>query len=127
MNTESTGAPVRPVMIALFFGLLLGVAATLVVPRWLGPRLPAWFRPGNRVEGVVLDKTLDGDRLLLKVRSDDAIFLATFLERWKEVDFLIETDDVVTLEIANVKGERVRVKLDRSKIERRTAQGGAEE
>jgi len=30
------------------------------------------------------------------------------------------TDDVLTVEIANVKGERVRVKVDRKSIERRT-------
>jgi preprotein translocase subunit YajC len=29
------------------------------------------------------------------------------------------TDDVLTLEIANIKGERVRVKVDRSKVENR--------
>ena len=31
------------------------------------------------------------------------------------------TEDVLTVEIANVKGERVRVKLDRKNIDRRTA------
>ncbi|MEN8181365.1 MAG: preprotein translocase subunit YajC [Myxococcota bacterium] len=36
------------------------------------------------------------------------------------------TDDVLTLEIANVKGERVRIKVDRSKVDRRTARGGEE-
>ena len=37
------------------------------------------------------------------------------------------TEDVLTLEIANVRGERVRVKLDRAKVDRRTARGGEEE
>lgn len=37
------------------------------------------------------------------------------------------TDDVLTLEIANVKGERVRVKLDRKSVERRTARGAGGE
>jgi preprotein translocase subunit YajC len=37
------------------------------------------------------------------------------------------TDDVLTLEIANVKGERVRVKVDRKNVERRTARAGGEE
>ena len=38
------------------------------------------------------------------------------------------TDDVLTIEIANVKGDRVRVKLDRSRVERRLekAKGGDE-
>jgi len=33
------------------------------------------------------------------------------------------TEDLLTLEIANLKGERVRVKVDRKSIERRTARG----
>jgi preprotein translocase subunit YajC len=33
------------------------------------------------------------------------------------------TDDVLTVEIANVKGERVRVKLDRARVERRVGKG----
>lgn len=37
------------------------------------------------------------------------------------------SDDVLTLEIANVRGERVRVKVDRAKVDRRTARGGEEE
>jgi preprotein translocase subunit YajC len=38
------------------------------------------------------------------------------------------TEDVLTLEIANVKGERVRIKIDRARIDRRLeAVKGAEE
>jgi preprotein translocase subunit YajC len=37
------------------------------------------------------------------------------------------TDEVLTLEIANVKGERVRVKVDRKSIDRRTSRAGGEE
>jgi len=37
------------------------------------------------------------------------------------------TDDVLTIEIANVKGERVRVKIDRKNVERRTARAGGGE
>lgn len=33
------------------------------------------------------------------------------------------SDDVLTLEIASVKGERVRVKLDRARVERRLEKG----
>ncbi len=38
-----------------------------------------------------------------------------------------ETDDVLTVEIANVKGERVRIKVDRRSIERRTSRAGGDE
>jgi preprotein translocase subunit YajC len=37
------------------------------------------------------------------------------------------TEDVLTVEIANVKGERVRVKVDRKSIDRRTARAGGKE
>ncbi len=37
------------------------------------------------------------------------------------------TDDVLTLEIANVKGERVRIKVDRDRIERRLERGKGED
>ena len=36
------------------------------------------------------------------------------------------SDELLTLEIANLKGERVRVKVDRKSVERRTARGGEE-
>jgi preprotein translocase subunit YajC len=36
-------------------------------------------------------------------------------------------DDVLTLEIANLRGERVRVRVDRARIERRVEKGKGEE
>ena len=38
-----------------------------------------------------------------------------------------EAEDVLTLEIANLRGERVRIKLDRGRIERRLEKGKGEE
>ena len=38
-----------------------------------------------------------------------------------------ESDDVLTLEIANLKGERVRIKLDRARIDRRVEKAKGEE
>jgi preprotein translocase subunit YajC len=38
-----------------------------------------------------------------------------------------EAEDVLTLEIANLKGERVRVKVDRGRIDRRIEKGKGEE
>jgi preprotein translocase subunit YajC len=34
-----------------------------------------------------------------------------------------EADDILTVEIANLKGDRLRVKVDRSRVDRRTARG----
>lgn len=38
-----------------------------------------------------------------------------------------EAEDVLTLEIANLKGERVRVKIDRGRIDRRIEKGKGED
>jgi preprotein translocase subunit YajC len=38
-----------------------------------------------------------------------------------------ESEDVLTLEIANLRGERVRVKIDRGRIDRRIEKGKGEE
>ncbi len=34
-----------------------------------------------------------------------------------------DAEDILTVEIANLKGERLRVKVDRNRIDRRTARG----
>lgn len=80
-------------------GLVLGVAATIILPRVLGPRLPGTFRTGNLMEGRVLAKLVDGDRLLLKVQTDENVYLATFEERQREIELLVDQGDLVTLQI----------------------------
>jgi hypothetical protein len=82
------------------FGVIMGVAGTLVLPRVLGPMLPGSLRDGRIVEGEVVEKVLDGDRLLLKVRTKEESFLATFVRRQKDVNLLVDRGDLVTLEVA---------------------------
>ena len=40
----------------LLVGIVLGVVAAIVGPRWIGPYFPDVFRQGGRIEGQVLDK-----------------------------------------------------------------------
>lgn len=80
-------------------GLGLGIAGTLLLPRWLDPYLPTALRSGagEAVEGEVLGKRLEGDRLLLTVETSRGAVLATFGERVAEIDLLVEPGDSVTL------------------------------
>ena len=80
-------------------GLLLGVAGTIILPRLLGPRLPGALRTGNLMEGRVLAKLIDGERLLLKVQTDEDVYLATFAQRQREIDLLVDQGDWVTLQV----------------------------
>jgi len=63
------------------------------------------------------------EKMLASVAKDDEVVTTGGLHG-KVVG---ATDEVLTLEIANVKGERVRVKVDRKSVERRTARAGGGE
>lgn len=84
----------------LFFtGLLLGIAGTILIPRYLGPYLPVALRSGSGepVEGEVLGKRLEADRLLLTVGTARGAVLATFRNRVAEIDLLIAEGDSIAL------------------------------
>ena len=81
----------------LLVGIVLGVVAAIVGPRWIGPYFPDVFRKGGRIEGQVLDKVPELDRLLLRVSTEDGLILVTFSRKLKELDLLIEKGDLVTL------------------------------
>lgn len=79
-------------------GLALGVAGALVAPRFLAPYLPVSLRGESEVvEGEVLGKRLEGERLLLTVETPRGAVLATFRERVAEIDLLVEEGDSVSL------------------------------
>ena len=79
-------------------GLAVGVAATLLVPRYVGPHLPGVLGGGRvEVEGQVLEKQREEDRLLLTLDSERGAVLATFRERIPELNLLVSKGDRVTL------------------------------
>lgn len=79
-------------------GLAVGVAATLLFPRYVGPHLPGVLGGGRiEVEGRVLEKQREEDRLLLTLDSERGAVLATFRERIPELSLLVSKGDRVTL------------------------------
>ena len=80
-------------------GALLGVAGTLVLPRSIRPLLPGSSTSGRIVQGQVVEKVIEGDRLLLKVQAPDGSFLATFVRRQKDVNLLVDRGDLVSLQV----------------------------
>ncbi len=89
--------------LALLLGIALGVAGTILVPQWAGPYLPELFQGGGLVEGQVLDKAPELDRLLLKVTTEHGVLLATFTQRQKEIDLLVDSGDTITLNVRQYK------------------------
>lgn len=97
-GARSRGRGGRRGFLLFLLGLAVGVAGALLAPRYLGPYLPAAIRgDGERVEGEVLGKLRDGERLLLTVETPQGAVLATFRERVAEIDLLVEEGDSVAL------------------------------
>lgn len=79
-------------------GLVLGVAGTILVPRYAGPYLP--FGGGGVIlTGPVLSEERDGERLLLTIEADQGAFIASFSRRVSEIALLVEPGDSVTISV----------------------------
>lgn len=80
-------------------GILIGIAATVFVPGWAAPYLPNFLGGGTGIEGEVLEKVSEPDRILVKVTTADGLILVTFTQNLKELDLLIGQGDRVTLDL----------------------------
>jgi hypothetical protein len=88
----------RMLLVAFALGVAVGVAGALQGPRLVGPFLPEALRGTlEPVEGRVLRKQREPDRLLLTLLSNRGAILATFTRRVPELDLLIDPGDRVTL------------------------------
>jgi len=89
-------------IMTLLVGAALGVAGTIYVPPRVDPYLPKELRLKSRVvEGQVLQKQRDGNRVLVKVQTDQGVILAVFSKRAAEVDLLIEPGAPIALSLPN--------------------------
>jgi hypothetical protein len=98
----------------LLVGAGLGAAGTIYLPSIVDPYLPKELRIRARVvEGQVLNKQREPNRLLVKIQLEQGVILATYTKRVAEVDLLVEPGDTIALELRS--GEPV---VDEPPIER---------
>ena len=82
---------------AFLLGLVLGVAATVFVPRYMEPFLP--FTQREILAGFVTEKQFNADRLLLRIQTDRGLVLAVFIGDREKVDLLVEKGNEVELNV----------------------------
>lgn len=79
-------------------GFAIGVIGTVLAPRYLDPYLPEAIRGKvELIEGTVIAKDRQSERLLLTILTPQGALLATFEARVAETGLLVEVGDVVTL------------------------------
>ena len=87
------------IVFTLLAGIALGVAGTIFAPEVAGPYLPEAFRvkKAETVDGEVVRKLREGERLLLTVQTSQGSVLATFKKKVAEIDLLVQQGDTITL------------------------------
>lgn len=82
----------------LLTGVILGIGAMTMGPALVAPYLPKSISgQGERIQGEVLRKQREANRLLLKVGTTQGPMLVTFTQKVTELDLLLEPGDTVTL------------------------------
>lgn len=86
------------ILTVLLVGVAMGVAGTLFGPRVAGSYLPdAILWRTALVDGTVLRKQRERDRLLLTISTPQGATVATFTRNAGAVDLLVSEGDTVTL------------------------------
>ena len=79
-------------------GAVVGAGLMSKGSELITPYLPkAVSAPGERLEGQVVRKQREGNRLLVKVSTPQGPMLVTFTEKVADLDVLLESGDTVTL------------------------------
>jgi hypothetical protein len=82
----------------LAIGIAIGVGAVTKGPALVAPYLPRSISgQSERIEGEVVRKQREGNRLLLKVATPQGPMLVTFTQKVAELDLLLEPGDRVEL------------------------------
>ena len=86
----------------LSVGIALGVIGTIFAPDVAGPYLPGAFgvKKAETIDGEVVRKLREADRLLLTVQTTQGSVLATFKKKVAEIDLLVQQGDTVTLALS---------------------------
>ena len=85
-------------ILLLLLGVLVGVAAAVLLPGFRDRLLPDRLR-ADPTEGAIAEKRLEEGRLLLTLVTDDGAVLATFTQRLSEIDLLVAKGDTVGLSL----------------------------
>src|SRR5437879_9155756 len=84
----------------LAIGIVLGVGAMTKGPALVAPYLPKSISgQSERIEGEVVRKQREGNRLLVKVATAQGPMLVTFTQKVAELEVLLDPGDTVTLVI----------------------------
>jgi hypothetical protein len=79
-------------------GAIVGAGVASRGSGLIAPYLPRTVSAqGERLEGQVVRKQRDGNRLLVKVSTPQGPMLATFTQRVADLDVLLDSGDTVTL------------------------------
>ena len=79
-------------------GAAVGVGLAYRGPALVAPYLPtAVSRPGGHIEGQVIRKQRDGNRLLVKITTAQGPMLVTFTQKVADLDVLLDAGDTVTV------------------------------
>jgi hypothetical protein len=85
--------------LTLLVGIGAGAAGSRLLPSVVETYLPDLLVHTPLVEGRVVKKQREPDRLLLKVQTDHGPVLATFTRKVAEIDLLVEPGDILVLRL----------------------------
>ncbi len=86
--------------IIFLLGLGLGLSAPMLASRYMNPYLPDMLKERvHPLEGTVIHKQHQPDRLLITMTTPAGTILATFQQQIPEINLLIEERDLVTLDV----------------------------
>ena len=101
MSERDSGASLRPRRgrwLVFFVGMLVGAVVAALLPRYMTPYLEGILGgPSNVVEGRVVEKDPQEDRVVLRVSTPDGVLLASFTENHADVDLLVELGSSIRL------------------------------
>jgi hypothetical protein len=84
--------------VTLVTGFVLGIGAATKGPAVVAPYLPSKVGGAHeRIEGQVVRKQRDGNRLLVKVATAQGPMLVAFTQKVGDLDVLLDSGDTITL------------------------------
>ncbi len=87
-------------LFTFLIGIGIGLGAPSVAPRYLKPYFPKGITAARSgVQGIVVKKQLEENRLLLTISAPDGALLATFQKKIPEITLLVDEGDAVTLDV----------------------------